>query len=489
MTAARQPIAFVDVETTGGHAALHRITEIAIVGMSDGEVEWRWSSLVNPGVRIPSGIVQLTGITNEMVAEAPPFASLVPEILARLEGRRFIAHNARFDYGFVRNELRRAGRAYVAPVTCTVRLSRTLFPEQPRHNLDSIMLRHGLECEHRHRALPDADLLAQFWQVLLQTQAPEALQQAIDQVSRRPSLPSHLSSDLIDDLPESPGVYRFWGEGEPGQEALLYIGKANNLRERVLSHFGTALRDGKAQRLAAQVRRIDWHESAGELGALLREARWVKELQPVYNRQLRGQGERWSWYLGSPTSMPKLYELSGSWPTEGDLYGLYRSAKDAKKALESIADESKLCRKLLGLERGEGSCFGFQVGRCTGACVSKEPPAKHALRTSLALARQKLKPWPWPGAVIVEERGHFGLCEWHVIDRWRYVGSVQSDADDLPPSPHSLQTLQMSRPQDAPFDIDTYRILCRALSRSKIKVRPWSLDDGSESENRIFTDV
>jgi DNA polymerase-3 subunit epsilon len=288
---ATQPIAFVDVETTGGRAALHRITEIAIIGMDAGEVQWRWSSLVNPGVRIPSGIERLTGITNEMVAEAPEFSALAPEISRRLEGRRFVAHNARFDYGFVRNEFRRIGRSFTAPVTCTVRLSRALFPDSPRHSLDAIMSRHGLECDRRHRALPDAEVLAQFWQLLLQSQSSQTLEAAIDEVSRRPSLPSHLSADLLDDLPDGPGVYRFWGESEAEGETLLYVGKANNLRERVLSHFGVALRDGKAQRLAQQVRRVDWHETAGELGALLLEARWVKEQQPVYNRRLRGRAQ------------------------------------------------------------------------------------------------------------------------------------------------------------------------------------------------------
>ncbi len=117
---ARGPVAFVDVETTGGHPAWHRITEIAIIGMQDGRIEWRWSSLVNPGVTIPPSIQNLTGISNEMVADAPSFERIAPQVLERLAGRRFVAHNVRFDYGFVRAELRRAGHAYSAPLACTV---------------------------------------------------------------------------------------------------------------------------------------------------------------------------------------------------------------------------------------------------------------------------------------------------------------------------------------------------------------------------------
>ena len=282
-----EPIAFVDVETTGGHPAWHRITEIAIVAMRDGQIEWRWSSLVNPAVLIPPSIQRLTGISNDMVAEAPSFEELSHEVLERLKGRRFVAHNVRFDYGFVRSELRRAGYAYSAPLACTVRLSRELFPEAGRHNLDAIIERHGLQCESRHRALPDADVLAQLWQHWRSSLTPARFAEAIELVGRRPSLPSHLPPDLIDDVPEVCGVYRFIGDGD----ALSYVGKAKNIRERVLAHFGGATRDSKSQRLAAQVRRIDWTETAGELGALLLEAQWVRDFKPVYNRRLRGGGE------------------------------------------------------------------------------------------------------------------------------------------------------------------------------------------------------
>ena len=217
-------VAFVDVETTGGHPAWHRVTEIAIVAMRDGEVEWTWSSLVNPGTRIPPSIERLTGITQAMVQEAPRFEELAEEIESRLADRRFVAHNVRFDYGFVRAEMRRAGRRFSAPITCTVRLSRELYPDAGRHNLDSIIERHGLVCGSRHRALPDAEVLAQLWQRLRKDWPAATLDAAIEKVGRRPSLPSHLSADLIDDLPESAGVYRFFGEGD----ALIYVGKANN---------------------------------------------------------------------------------------------------------------------------------------------------------------------------------------------------------------------------------------------------------------------
>ena len=470
------PVAFVDVETTGGHPAWHRITEIAIVAMCAGRVEWEWSSLVNPGCTIPPSIQRLTGISNEMVAAAPPFEQLASEVEARLAGRRFVAHNARFDYGFVRAELRRAGRHFVAPLACTVRLSRELYPEAERHNLDALIARHDLECSARHRALPDAQVLAQLWGKLMAAWPATTLDAALERVGRRPSLPAHLSTDLIDDLPESAGVYRFYG-GEVGSgntaggETLIYVGKANNLRERVLAHFMGATRDSKSQRLAAQTRRIEWTETAGELGALLLESKLVRELQPVYNRRLRGGGEQWSWLIDDAGHAPRLQMLEGAVPRDVDAFGLYRSARQAKTALTGLAREHKLCLRVLGLEAGgEGSCFAYQVGRCAGACVGAEPPLKHGLRLKLLLAPVKLRSWPYPGAIAVEETSALGLRHWHVIDGWQYLGTVVAGTEDSEvPSTESL----VPRGDEGGFDADVYRILCRHIKPQARNLRPW----------------
>lgn len=456
-------VAFVDVETTGGHPAWHRVTELAIVAMNRGEVEWEWSSLVNPGTPIPPSIQRLTGITPEMVAEAPRFEDLADEVESRLAGRRFVAHNARFDYGFVRAEMRRAGRRFAAPLTCTVRLSRELYPDAGRHNLDALIARHGLECSTRHRALPDAQVLAQLWQRLRKEWPTPILDDAILRVGRRPSLPSHLSPELIDELPESAGVYRFFGEGD----SLIYVGKANNLRERVLEHFMGASRDTKSQRLTTQVRRIEWTETAGELGALLLESRLVRELQPVYNRRLRG-GESFTWLIDDVGGAPSLHALDGPIPSGVDAFGLYRSARQAKTALTQLARDHKLCLRVLGLEPGgAGSCFGYQVGRCAGACVGAEPLARHGARLKLQLASLKLRSWPHAGAVAVEEVSALGVRHWHVIDGWQYLGTVAVDEFDQCFEPPAL------RERLEGFDADAYRILCRYLKPGSRQVRAW----------------
>jgi len=158
-------IACVDLETTGGHAARDRIIEAGVVLLEDGAVVEEYSTLVNPGVRIPYAIQEFTGISEAMVADAPPFSEVADAIAARIDGRLFVAHNARFDYGFLRSEFRRLGRRFRAPVLCTVRLSRALTPDERGHNLDAVMARHGIACEARHRALGDARVLADFLRI------------------------------------------------------------------------------------------------------------------------------------------------------------------------------------------------------------------------------------------------------------------------------------------------------------------------------------
>jgi len=455
------PVAFVDIETTGCTPGMHRVIDVAVIGVTGDVVDFEWQSLVNPGMRISGGITALTGIDNDMLADAPPFERIARELHERLDGRVFVAHNVRFDYGFIRREFGYLGSDWRSPNLCTVRLSRALYPEMPRHNLDAVMERHGIHIEHRHRAMPDAQVLLQFWRKLRTAWPAEDLQRAIDLASLRATLPPALPPDLPDDLPEGPGVYRFFGipdegAGEGGQDTLIYVGKAANLRERVLDHFrgGT---DSKTQKLAAQVRRVEWTQTAGELGALLLEAREVRERQPVYNRQRRGAGERLTWLFDDSGAAPQLVELNAALLRSGNAYGTYRTERDARRALEGLAREHQWCFKLLGLETAEGSCFGFQVGRCKGACVGKERPIVHMTRVKLALMPLRLQTWPHEGPMLLRE-GDGERTQYHVIDGWQHLGSFDAGDEDS-----IAMFTGRSRRVSERFDIDAYRIFTRYL--------------------------
>ena len=395
-------LAFVDLETTGGSPVEDRITEVGIIEVDLDEVDRRapprpireWSALVNPDAPIPPFIETLTGITNAMVADAPRFEELAADILTRLDGRLFIAHNARFDHGFLKNAFRRLGHPFRPSVLCTVRLSRKLYPGYSRHNLDTLIERHRLSVDMRHRALGDARLLWQLWQRFHDALPVDQITQAIDQLTARPSLPRHLDPDVLDTLPKTAGVYLFLGEplgddvqprqapngGPPGQApgqapgdsqgesdcelhpepyresqpglhhapsagphpaspadphrpyaearpALrsattdacvhrdrsavaptvvaeprpLYIGKAKNLRQRVMAHFTGDHLSAREMEISQQMTRIEWIETGGgtqhDLGALLTEATLVKRLMPAYNRQLRKSDDVCAWRL------------------------------------------------------------------------------------------------------------------------------------------------------------------------------------------------
>ncbi|MBP5998385.1 MAG: 3'-5' exoribonuclease [Azonexus sp.] len=447
-----RPLAFVDLETTGATATADRVTEIGIVEVDeDGSVR-EWQQLVNPGTRIPPFIEQLTGISNAMVADAPPFAAVAEETLRRLAGRLFIAHNARFDYGFLKNEFKRLGVDFRAPVLCTVKLSRTLYPQFHRHNLDSLIERHGLRADARHRALADAQLIHQFWQKIHVDRSSEEIEAALRKLAARPSLPPHLDAGIVDDLPDGPGVYLFYGDND----LPLYVGKAKDIRKRILSHFAADHSSAKEMALAQQLRRIDWIETAGEIGALLKEAALVKQLLPTHNRQLRKNDELCTWTLvdeGEGWLRPQLVSAHDlDFGIRTSCYGLFKSSREASEVLRALAAEHNLCDALLGLENTTPGkpCFGFQIRRCKGACIGKEAYARHTLRLVGALARIKLVSWPLNGPALIREGD-----EAHLIDAWRYLGTAKSDEE-------IAALLAAGR---ARFDRDTYKILAKYVGR------------------------
>ncbi len=456
-------LVFIDLETTGANPLIDRITEIGLIEVVDGETT-RWSTLVNPERAIPTFIQHLTGIRDDMVADAPTFDQVAGELRARLHGKLFIAHNARFDYGFVKNEFKRLGQRFQADVLCTVRLSRKLHPEHHKHNLDSLIVRHSLEASGRHRALADAELIWQFWQQVRVNHPEEVLLAAVRHQLKRPALPPHLDPGVLDDLPEAPGVYLIYGEGD----LCLYAGKSINLRQRVFAHF--AADTGNAGREYKEMSRLDWHETVGEVGALLLESRLVKRLKPLHNRRPREHPEICAWRLeeAEPGDFrPRLvFAEDVDLGSAHDLYGPFNSKREAHNTLRKLAEAYKLCPMLLGLEKPNKTprpCFAHQTGLCKGACIGREPRDLHSARLMSALTKLKIKPWPWPGPVGLIERDDFRDVEdVHVLAGWRYLGTAHNEAEI-----HEL----LEQAGNIAFDMDTYKLLKTHLGKGKLKVR------------------
>jgi DNA polymerase-3 subunit epsilon len=279
-----------------------------------------------------------------------------------------------------------------------------------------------------------------------------------------------LPPDFADDLPEGPGVYRFLGE----DDIVLYVGRSNSLRARVCSHFAAEPAESKDRRLSDRVRCMDWVETAGELGASLREIEWLKVHKPEFNRRgksgakphtLRAVEARESRGVAPALAVFPVQAVAIDALDLADLthcYGVFHSEKDARKALGDIARAHQLCLKVLGLEDGAGSCLAFQLGKCKGACMGKESLGLHNIRLQLALSSLKLKPWPFRGRVALRERdprdGGFGGAradEFHVVDHWAYLGTARSEEE--------LAALRIKDGCGA-FDADVYRILVRYFS-------------------------
>lgn len=444
-----QPIAFVDLETTGGNATRDRITEVAIIQWDGQQVE-RWSTLINPQVPVPSMIQALTGINDAMLRRAPTFAEVADEIRLRLGGHVFVAHNARFDFGFLKNEFRRIEQDFRAQVLCTVKLSRRLNPAERRHSLDVLIDRYGLKAQRRHRATDDADLLLQLWHVLEANYPPKVFADAVKHLTGRQTLPPNLDAEQIDALPHAPGVYLFYGENN----LPLYVGKARDVRTRVMSHFAADVSSAKEMSLSQQVRRVDWHETGGELSALLKEAQLVKTLQPILNRQLRRKNDLCTFRVrAAPGSAPELLRADDlQLGVQSDLYGLFESRSDALRALTSIADAHGLCHALLKLQRVDVGrpCFAHQIKKCRGACVGAEAAADHHQRLLAALALYRIRSWPFDGPAFIRD-GH----EMLLVDQWRFLGAARSE-------PEMADLLASGRPA---FDRDTYKILSKAAHR------------------------
>ena len=496
-------IAFVDLETTGTTPTGDRITEIGIVRVEDGELAEEWSTLVNPECSIPEEIQVLTGITNDMVRGAPTFSEVRREVHERLGGHLFVAHNARFDYGFLKNEFRRVEMPFTADVLCTVRLSRRLYPHDVGHGLDSIIARHGLGdvlipgdagCSGdgpeqgpgalnvragRHSALGDARVLWRFVQKIYREKEMADIAAAVRRLLKIPSLPPQLAPDVLETLPEAPGVYRFYGVND----LPLYIGKSVNLRDRIRSHFSSDYRSANDVRISGEIRRIEYDETAGELGALLREARLVKELLPLHNYRLRRKLNACFIRLPDLRSAPAIVankdvdwaeyfaQAEAGWD---GLFGPFAARLNVRQSLEALAAEHGFCWRQLGWEKRGGPCFARQVRKCRGACIGEETPEQHNLRLATALAPWRVRDWPWPGRVVVREsNAETGRCEAHVFDRWCHVGTARSEEE--------LSDLAEARAR-IEFDPDVYRILVSFIAKRPSSVRPLPVPSAMRAE-------
>ena len=412
--------AIVDLETTGGQPAQDRITEIAVY-IHDGEkIIGEYATLLNPGRSIPPFITQLTGITNDMVRDAPKFHEVARKVVEITEGCVFVAHNVRFDYSFLKKEFADLGYNYSRKTLCTVRLSRSLIPGQPSYSLGKLCQNIGIPLNGRHRAAGDAHATALlFGRLLGITQEGEAgapgpptadtLAQvdALAPAGRRPEgagthakapsarrvamvqqaiktalLPPLVSPEMVAALPQTTGVYYF--HNEAGE--VIYVGKSINIYKRIQQHFAVDVKSRKSLEFKNSIADITWELTGSELVALLYESHLIKQLKPAYNRAQRRSVFPAGIYLRVDEQGYKrlLYGRADARNAEIPIIALANQYKAQGFLYHKVA-KYNLCQKLCGLYKTPGACFDYQVHRCLGACVGQEAPEAYNTRVDEAI--------------------------------------------------------------------------------------------------------
>ena len=442
-------LAVVEVKTTGVHPARDAIWELAIIQVdAEGCVAERLHWLFEPCVALPPQLLSLSGLHPLELSGQPRIDSEARAIADAIRGRVLMGHNLRFSLAFLRRVLP-DWKTLRPPQLCTLRLARATLPQLASAGFDALCAHFGITRFFRDRAVPDAEAVLTLAQHLLQQVAPTTLGQQLRSAARPPLL----AAERFAQLPERPGVYYFVGDGG----AQLYVGKSRNLRRRVMSHFQNDHRDRRSLQMVQQIRDVQLAVTAGELGALLFESAEIKRLQPLYNRRLRKQRELLTWALaGEPGELHiELLQHHALRPGLRHV-GLFRSRHQARQWLLEQARERRLCLRVLGLEEGEGACFAYQLGRCAGACCGEEPRSAHDRRLLAGAERLQTQAWPWNGPVALVERDEqHGLTQWHVLDQWRHLGTV----DQLE---HAQPLLAARR---GGFNLDTYHILLGHLRR------------------------
>lgn len=379
--------AIVDIETTGTYAAANGITEISIHVSDGNKVIEKFESLVNPCQPIPYYIQAFTGITNEMVADAPQFDQIAEKVYSILQDKIFIAHNVNFDYSFIKACLSAHGFEYYPKKLCTVRLSRKIFPGFPSYSLGNLCQSLEINIKNRHRAGGDAEATAKIFHKLLKNDKEQHIQKSLQRNSKENMLPPNVPKEQFDMLPATPGVYYFHN----AKGKIIYVGKARNIRQRVSSHFSSGFEGRQKQNFLNHTFSISHQSCATELMAIILESSEIKKLWPVFNY-----------------SQKKWEDVYGIYSFE-DQNGYMRLAIEKnKKSLEPVhrfhylveghallrklIKDFHLCPKLCFMQIDNERCSGIGEAICYGACEKKEIAKDYNQRVHEAISSLNSRP-------------------------------------------------------------------------------------------------
>jgi DNA polymerase-3 subunit epsilon len=431
--------AILDIETTGGNARHEKITEIAIY-IHDGEkVVDEFSTLINPEKSIPPFISRLTGITNEMVADAPKFYEVAKNIVELTEGKTIVAHNAQFDYGFIREEFKTLGYHFHRSTLCTVRLSRKIIPGYRSYSLSNICAHLGIANESRHRAAGDALATTRLFDILLSKDA-DAIHGSIKTDPALMKLPPNLKREDIDRLPDETGVYYFHDD----KGTVIYIGKSNNIRKRALSHFAEK-ENAKGLSMKTEVCSITWELTGSELVALLLESDEIKKHKPRYNRMQRESYFQWGIFKSQDENGYFTLKAARIKSHDEEPLTTARNADEAAAILDAEIIKYNLCQKLCGLYHIRYACFRYHVNQCRGACICKEPPEEYNKRVIQLVRKWRYKSQNF---FIVGEGRNRNEQSVVAVEKGRYIGFGYMDLEFAAGTPDQLKLFIKNYPDN-----------------------------------------
>jgi DNA polymerase-3 subunit epsilon len=364
-------------------------------------------------------------------------------------GATLVAHNAPFDYSFIKQEFARLGATFPIKRIDTVRLSRALYPEQDRHRLSDLIKYHEFSFESRHRAYDDAYVLVQFWEKIMREFGEDHIASLLGRQAKSPRLPKYLSTLDIDRLPETFGVYLF----KDDHDYPLYIGKSVNIKKRVKSHFTRNTDEYKEFKISQTVKKIDYIETDGELAALLLESYLVKQYMPLYNIRLRRTRKltvitsslNEAGYITLTTKELNSADIQSF----DDIVSIHAKKSLATTTLNTAVKTFDLCPKLCGLEKTRGKCFLRQLGKCQGACEGAEDPVSYNARLEVAFMNRGIRDWPYPEPIVVTEKTSRSLQTGFLVDNWVIQKILRYSPDEG----------ITEEPYNQAFDLDAYTIL------------------------------
>jgi len=379
--------AIVDIETTGGYAAANGITEISIHVFDGNTVTEKFETLINPNQPIPYYITAMTGISDKMVSTAPSFEDVAERIFTILHDKVFIAHNVNFDYSFVKSHLKEAGFDLNSKKLCTVRLSRKIIPGLPSYSLGKLCQSLGITVNDRHRAGGDTTATVKVFQLLLENDKEQHIQKSLQRNSKEAILPPNVPKEHFEQLPYTPGVYYFHNE----KGKVVYVGKANNIRYRVNSHFSNNSESRQKQNFMQHVHAISFQSCGTEIMACILESTEIKKRWPVFNSSQKRWEDVYGIFMYEDQKGYLRLAIDKNRKRLNPVY-TFHYLVDGHAIIRKLIKAFNLCPKLCFMQKDTGKCEGINEGYCTAACEQKETAASYNERVQKACDSLRSQP-------------------------------------------------------------------------------------------------